>query len=172
MNGANLQSIKGIGNKLSEKIILSLGGEEELNKVIDDVDLERLTAIEGISQRKAIEIMNQLLGNPAEKIKEMMRVMRNKTVDKIGDYKVLKFKDIDRDYVKDIISGEEYKSGLPKSNVLYYDLEDNSWCCVRPSGTEPKIKLYMGVKGNSMKNADEKLENLLSGLLALEKIMK
>ncbi len=66
MNGAELKGIKGIGEKLSQKILEELGGAEELNKVIETLDLERLIAIEGISQRKAIEIMNQLLGNPAQ----------------------------------------------------------------------------------------------------------
>ena len=88
MNGANLQSIKGIGNKLSEKILLNLGGEEELNKVIENVDLERLTAIEGISQRKAIEIMNQLLGNPAQKFLKSERAFQlyEEIIDKIVKY--------------------------------------------------------------------------------------
>ena len=105
----------------------------------------------------------------AEKIKEMMTSMRNKDVEQIGKYKVLCFKDVDRDYVKDMTTGEESKTGLPKSNVLYYQLENNSWCCVRPSGTEPKIKLYFGVKGTSAGNATEEL-----GLLkdAMVKIVK
>ena len=96
----------------------------------------------------------------AEKIKAMMSNMRNKDIEQIGDYKVIKFKDVDRDYVKDMITGEESNTGLPKSNVLYYELENNSWCCVRPSGTEPKIKLYIGIKGKNMENANEKLEKL------------
>ena len=96
----------------------------------------------------------------AEKIKAMMSNMRNKDIKQIGDYKVIKFKDVDRDYVKDMITGEESNTGLPKSNVLYYELENNSWCCVRPSGTEPKIKLYIGIKGENMENANEKLEKL------------
>ena len=93
----------------------------------------------------------------AEKIQEMMTDMRNTPVEKIGDYKVLMFEDIDRDYVKDMVTGEERTTGLPKSNVLYYELEDNNWCCVRPSGTEPKIKLYMGVKGASKEESNKKL---------------
>lgn len=105
----------------------------------------------------------------AEKIQEMMTNMRNTPVDKIGNYKVLTFKDIDRDYVKDMVTGEESKTGLPKSNVLYYALEENSWCCVRPSGTEPKIKLYMGVKGTSEEDADKKLEDLKSAMVAIVK---
>ena len=58
-----LQEIKGIGDKISEKIIRSVGGEEELQKIIDEVDVERIINIDGISQRKAIQIMNQLLNN-------------------------------------------------------------------------------------------------------------
>ena len=100
----------------------------------------------------------------AEKIKEMMTNMRNNDVRQIGDYKVITFKDIDKDYVKNMITGEETTSGLPKSNVLYYDLEDNAWCCVRPSGTEPKIKLYMGIKGDSTEDAIKKLNDLKNAM--------
>ena len=96
----------------------------------------------------------------AEEIKAMMTRMRDKKVDKIGDRKVKVFKDIDRDIVENMETGEISRTGLPKSNVLYYDLPDDEWCCVRPSGTEPKIKLYIGVKGNSENHADEKLQNL------------
>ncbi|MBQ2938707.1 MAG: phospho-sugar mutase, partial [Clostridia bacterium] len=105
----------------------------------------------------------------AEKIQEMMTNMRNTPVQKIGDYKVLTFKDIDRDYVKNMVTGEETKTGLPKSNVLYYELEDNSWCCVRPSGTEPKIKLYMGIKGVSEEDANKKLSELKNEMVKLVK---
>ena len=105
----------------------------------------------------------------AEKIKEMMTSMRNKDVEQIGKYKVLCFKDVDRDYVKDMTTGEESKTGLPKSNVLYYQLENNSWCCVRPSGTEPKIKLYFGVKGTSAENAAEELELLKDAMVKIVK---
>ena len=105
----------------------------------------------------------------AEKIKEMMTNMRNTPVEKIGEYKVLTFKDVKKDYVKDMVTGEESKTGLPKSNVLYYALEDNNWCCVRPSGTEPKIKLYMGVKGTSDADAAKKLEALKEAMVAIVK---
>lgn len=96
----------------------------------------------------------------AEKIKSMMTNMRNKDILKIGEYKVNIFKDISKDYVKNMSTGKESKANLPKSNVLYYELEDNAWCCVRPSGTEPKIKLYMGVKGKDEEDATQKLNNL------------
>ena len=105
----------------------------------------------------------------AEKIQQMMTNMRNTPIEKIGKYKVLQFKDIERDYVKDMITGKESNSGLPKSNVLYYELEDNSWCCVRPSGTEPKIKLYMGIKGNSEDDANSKLEELKNAMVEIVK---
>ena len=105
----------------------------------------------------------------AEKIKEMMSAMRNKNIEQIGKYKVLCFKDVDRDYVKNMITGEESKTGLPKSNVLYYQLENKSWCCVRPSGTEPKIKLYFGVKRTSAENATEELEFLKEAMVKLVK---
>lgn len=105
----------------------------------------------------------------AKKIQKMMTNMRNTPVEIIGDYKVLIFKDIDRDYVKNMITGEEMKTGLPKSNVLYYELEDNSWCCVRPSGTEPKIKLYMGIKGCSEEDADKKLKDLKDAMVKIVK---
>ena len=105
----------------------------------------------------------------AEKIQEMMSNMRKTPIEKIGEYRVLSFKDINRDYIKNMITGEESKTGLPKSNVLYYELEDNNWCCVRPSGTEPKIKLYMGVKGNTDEEATQKLEDLKNAMVAIVK---
>ena len=105
----------------------------------------------------------------AEKIKEMMTNMRNTPVEKIGNSKVLVFKDIEKDIVKDMQTGEISKTGLPKSNVLYYALENDSWCCVRPSGTEPKIKLYMGVKGTSDEDAANKLEELKNAMTAIVK---
>ena len=105
----------------------------------------------------------------AEKIKEMMTNMRNTPLEKIGDSKVLVFKDVEKDIVKDMQTGEVSKTGLPKSNVLYYALENDSWCCIRPSGTEPKIKLYMGVKGTSDEDAANKLEELKNAMTAIVK---
>lgn len=101
----------------------------------------------------------------AQEIKDMMTKMRNTKIDKIGDYKVLTFKDVEKDIVEDRETGEISKTGLPKSNVLYYELEDDAWCCVRPSGTEPKIKLYMGVKGKTEEDANSKLEDLKEAML-------
>ena len=105
----------------------------------------------------------------AKKIKEMMDNMRNMPIEKIGEFKVLTFKDIQNNIQKNIETGEITKVNMPKSNVLYYELEDDNWCCVRPSGTEPKIKLYIGVKGISDEDATRKLEELKE---ATSKIMK
>ena len=101
----------------------------------------------------------------AKEIEEMMTKTREKNIEKIGDYKVLTFKDVKKDIVKDMRTGKISKTGLPTSNVLYYELEDNNWCCVRPSGTEPKIKLYMGVKGTSDEDTSDKLEKLKEKML-------
>ena len=94
----------------------------------------------------------------AEKIKQIMNDMRSASPEKIGSAKVLKFKDFDRDVQKDLVTGETTTTGLSKSNVLYYELEDDGWCCIRPSGTEPKIKLYIGVKDESEEKAINKME--------------
>ena len=64
-----------------------------------------------------------------------------------------------------MVSGEVAPTGLPSSNVLYYELEDNAWCCVRPSGTEPKIKFYFGVKGVSLEDSQAKLDALSAEVL-------
>lgn len=105
----------------------------------------------------------------AKKIKEMMDNMRSKPIEKIGEFKVVTFKDIQNNIQKNIETGEITKANMPKSNVLYYELEEDSWCCVRPSGTEPKIKLYIGVKGVSEEDATRKLEELKE---ATSKMMK
>lgn len=95
-----------------------------------------------------------------EKIQKIMSVLREEEPEKLGEYKVLAKRDYKQDTVKDMVTGQVSPTGLPSSNVLYYDLEDNAWCCVRPSGTEPKIKLYYGVKGTSFEDADEKSRKL------------
>ena len=100
-----------------------------------------------------------------KKIQEMLENMRNNPFAQIGNYKVLKFRDYKKETIKDLITGKESKTDLPNSNVLYYELENDGWCCVRPSGTEPKIKFYLGVKANSMKNADKELELMKKEIL-------
>ena len=104
----------------------------------------------------------------AEKIKSIMQNLRINSPKELGEYKVLRRRDYQEDKIYDIISNKEERTGLPKSNVLYYELENDSWCCVRPSGTEPKIKFYIGVKGTSLDDANQKehkLEEVVKGMV-------
>ena len=103
----------------------------------------------------------------AQKIKDMMDNMRNRPFESIGEYKVLTFKDIENNIQKDMQTGFVTETGLSKSNVLYYELEEDAWCCVRPSGTEPKIKFYVGVKGTSDEDASKRLELLKESILSM-----
>ena len=91
---------------------------------------------------------------------------RQNPADEIGGYKVLKVRDYLNDTCVDKSTGKVTGTGLPKSNVLYYELEDNAWCCVRPSGTEPKIKFYFGVKGSDMADAELKLEKVKNDIMS------
>ncbi len=102
------------------------------------------------------------------KIKEIMETLRKETLTEIGGYKVCKVRDYANDTITDLSTKETEPTGLPKSNVLYYELEDEAWVCVRPSGTEPKVKFYIGVKGTSMEDAEKKYEGL--GKAVLDKI--
>lgn len=96
----------------------------------------------------------------AEQIKQMMEKMRNQPATEIAGEKVISFGDYQVQNIHNNETGEDTNTNLPKSNVLYFDLTNDSWCCVRPSGTEPKIKFYMGVKGTSIEDADKKLEEI------------
>ena len=101
----------------------------------------------------------------AAQIQQMMSDMRNNPKKTLGGFEVLAVRDYKEDTRKDLKTGEVTKTGLPASNVLYYELSDNAWCCVRPSGTEPKIKFYYGAKGTSLQDAEEKLEALKKDLV-------
>ena len=103
----------------------------------------------------------------AVKIQEILKSFRSNPPKQIGEYKVLAFRDYEEDIIQNDVTGETTKTGLPKSNVLYFELEDQAWCCVRPSGTEPKVKLYMGVKGIDMQDAQNRLEQLTEAMTSL-----
>ena len=105
----------------------------------DDIQSITLKGIEGLA-----------------KIQEILEALRNEPPVEIAGYKVLKARDYKADTIKDIATGEVTSTGLPSSNVLYYDLSDDAWLCVRPSGTEPKVKFYYGVKGVSLEDAEGK----------------
>lgn len=104
------------------------------------------------------------------KIQEIMDTLRSETLTEIGGYKVEKVRDYKKDTITDLATGAVTATGLPSSNVLYYELNDAAWFCVRPSGTEPKVKFYIGVKGLSMEEAEQKYEVL--GKAVLDKINK
>ncbi|MBO4618251.1 MAG: phospho-sugar mutase [Lachnospiraceae bacterium] len=103
----------------------------------------------------------------SQKIQEMMEKLRQNPPKELGAWKVLSFRDYDKDVIIDMATGTKKPTGLPKSNVLYFDLTDNAWCCARPSGTEPKIKFYIGVKGNSLEDSVKKVEELKNNLKAI-----
>lgn len=116
----------------------------------DDIQSITLKGIEGLA-----------------KIQEILETLRKNPPAEIAGYKVLKARDYKADTIKDMETGEVTGTGLPSSNVLYYDLTDDAWVCVRPSGTEPKVKFYYGVKGTSMEDADAKSEAMGKEVLAM-----
>lgn len=91
-----------------------------------------------------------------EKIQTILENLRKNPPTQIGTYKVLSARDYKADTIVNMETKEVAATGLPNSNVLYYDLNDDAWVCVRPSGTEPKIKIYYGIKGASLQDAEEK----------------
>ena len=103
----------------------------------------------------------------SKQIVAIMDKLRNNPPKAFGDKKVLAVRDYKTGKVVDITSGIESETGLPASTVLYFELTDGAWCCVRPSGTEPKIKFYMGVKGSSLAGAEVQVEALTDAVKAL-----
>ena len=117
--------------------------------------------------REGISTMTLKGIDGAAQIDTIMSNAREKAPAQIGDYKVHAIRDYKNDTRKDMVTGETAPTGLPSSNVLYYELEDNAWCCVRPSGTEPKIKFYFGVKGESLADSQAKLDKLSAETLKM-----
>jgi phosphoglucomutase len=105
----------------------------------------------------------------SKKIKETMDNLRKNPIKNIGQEKIIATRDYLTSERTELETGNKEKIDIPTSNVLYYELENNGWFCVRPSGTEPKIKIYMGIKDNSLENANNKLEKLKSEILELLK---
>lgn len=102
-----------------------------------------------------------------EKIGTIMNTLRADAPKKIGAYQVTAVRDYKKDTITDVATGEVRPTGLPSSNVLYYELTDDAWVCVRPSGTEPKVKFYFGIKGTSIADADAKAEAMKEAVNAL-----
>ena len=104
----------------------------------------------------------------AEKIKQILENLRANPPKKIGVYDVIEYRDYKTGIIENYENNKKEKTNLPTSNVLYYKLNDGAWCCVRPSGTEPKIKFYIGVKGNSLEDSDKKLKDLSDAMKEFE----
>ncbi len=116
--------------------------------------------------KEGLETMTLKGMDGAAQIQAMMTKMRENAPKKIGDHEVLALRDYKNDVRTYLATGKTEPTGLPNSNVLYYELSDGAWCCVRPSGTEPKIKFYFGVVGTSLEDSAEKLEALKNAMLA------
>jgi phosphoglucomutase len=127
---------------------------EEFGYYKDDIQSVTLKGIEGL-----------------QKIQEIMESLRQNPPAEFAGHKVVSARDYKKDTITDLATGEVKPTGLPKSNVLYYDLTDDAWVCVRPSGTEPKVKFYYGVKGSSLTDADEKSKEMGAAVLAMVNAM-
>ena len=107
-----------------------------------------------------------------QKIQEIMTTLRQNPPSEFAGHKVTAVRDYKLDEITDLATGEKKPTGLPNSNVLYYELTDDAWVCVRPSGTEPKVKFYYGVKGTSLADADEKSDAMGKAVLEMVDSMK
>ena len=107
-----------------------------------------------------------------QKIQEIMNSLRQNPPAEFAGHKVVAVRDYKADTITDVITGAVKPTGLPNSNVLYYELTDDAWVCVRPSGTEPKVKFYYGVKGTSLADADEKSDIMGKAVLDMVDSMK
>lgn len=106
-----------------------------------------------------------------QKINEILTNLRNNPPKEVDGVKVLEARDYEADTITTLATGAVRATGLPKSNVLYFDMEDGSWLCIRPSGTEPKVKFYFGVKGTSLEDADKKLTAFSGAMMQVIKAM-
>lgn len=119
--------------------------------------------------KEGLETMTLKGIDGAEQIISMMADMRKNPPKKLGSYQVLAVRDYKADTRTDLLTGDITATGLPSSNVLYYELENHAWCCVRPSGTEPKIKFYFGAVGDSLENAGTRLDELNDAMMSYAK---
>ncbi len=102
-----------------------------------------------------------------EKIEHILKTLRENPPTELAGIKVVSARDYDSDSLKNLVTGEVTTTGLPKSNVLYFDLEDGSWFCVRPSGTEPKVKFYFGVKGETLETSEQLSTDLEAAVMGM-----
>lgn len=100
-----------------------------------------------------------------ENMKKIMDTLRKDAPSEIAGVKVTETRDYLEDKIVDVATGKVSPTNLPKSNVLYFTLADDTWFCVRPSGTEPKIKIYFGTKADTVENAEKKIATAQDGIM-------
>ena len=156
-------------NKLSKQIGALMGqAKKDPSKAAEAEEIKKQVTAQA-DRLKELEAKETEL---QAKIQEIMNTLRENAPAEIGGYKVTAVRDYKKDTITDTATGSVKPTGLPASNVLYYELSDNAWCCVRPSGTEPKVKFYYGVKGTSLADADEKSDAMGKAVLEMVDSMK
>ena len=151
-------------NKLSKQIGALMGqAKKDPSKAAEAEEIKKQVTAQA-DRLKELEAKETEL---QAKIQEIMNTLRENAPAEIGGYKVTAVRDYKKDTITDTATGSVKPTGLPASNVLYYELEDDAWVCVRPSGTEPKVKFYLGVKGTSLEDADAKSKALSESVHAM-----
>ena len=151
-------------NKLSKQIGALMGqAKKDPSKAAEAEEIKKQVTAQA-DRLKELEAKETEL---QAKIQEIMNTLRENAPAEIGGYKVTAVRDYKKDTITDTATGAVKPTGLPASNVLYYELEDDAWVCVRPSGTEPKVKFYLGVKGTSLEDADAKSKALSEAVHAM-----
>ena len=151
-------------NKLSKQIGALMGqAKKDPSKAAEAEEIKKQVTAQA-DRLKELEAKETEL---QAKIQEIMNTLRENAPAEIGGYKVTAVRDYKKDTITDTATGAVKPTGLPASNVLYYELGDDAWVCVRPSGTEPKVKFYLGVKGTSLEDADAKSKALSEAVHAM-----
>ena len=151
-------------NKLSKQIGALMGqAKKDPSKAAEAEEIKKQVTAQA-DRLKELEAKETEL---QAKIQEIMNTLRENAPAEIGGYKVTAVRDYKKNTITDTATGAVKPTGLPASNVLYYELEDDAWVCVRPSGTEPKVKFYLGVKGTSLEDADAKSKALSEAVHAM-----
>lgn len=128
------------------------------NKTVFD-RLNEIYETYGFVLDKNVSIQYQGL-NAMKEMNAVVNALKDKTVDKFDIYKVTSIRDYSKNTKKDVVTGEVTEIGSPLTNCVYYELENGSFICVRPSGTEPKLKIYYSVKANNKADAEAALAKM------------
>ena len=142
----------------------------EMADYYKEKNLNLLVALDNIYKkygyhREKLESMELKGFDGLEKIKKIMSCLRKNKLKEINGLKIKSFSDYKLG-IKKFFNGEIMELKLPKSDVIYFEFDNDSWICVRPSGTEPKLKIYFGVVGKNLIDADKKLDLLSKNFLS------